>query len=223
MHRSYTVYTATLTEWISILKLAHEYQFPEVKRLAIRELEEFDIQIAQRILLYQTHTVDPAYLVPLYVKLCMREEGPTDEETTVMGMKTSLIIFRARERLRFRPLSGAKNVASPATNENDITRTIYSLLGFDYNGQTSLVTFTYYALSYMIAYTNPIYFSLQVPRRRETGAVPTRTRVDLRRSRTESREVSSLSVLNDHVESIAVAPEGEKHLGGNVGSSFFIN
>lgn len=124
------------------MKLAHEYQFPEVKRLAILELEDSDIQIAERIVLYQTHTVDPVHLVPLYVKLCLRDESPTDEETDIMGMKTSLIIFRARERLRFRPLSG-KNASSP--DENDITRTIYSLLGFDYNAYTGLVTFTYRA------------------------------------------------------------------------------
>ena len=69
----------------------------------------------------------------------MRDEGPTDDETAIMGIKTSLIIFRARERLRFQPLSGSKDRSSP--DENDITRTIYSLLGFDYNGQIGLVTF----------------------------------------------------------------------------------
>lgn len=141
--RVYSVYTATLPEWKGILKLANEYEFPEVKRLAIRELEEFDIPIAERMVLYQTHAVDPVYLVPLYVKLCMRDEGPSDEETEIMGMKTSLIIFRARERLRFRPLPG-KNT-SLAHDENDVTRTIHSLLGFDYNGQNGLVTFTYRA------------------------------------------------------------------------------
>lgn len=135
----YAVYNATLPEWIAILKLAHEYQFPEVKRLAIRELETFEIPIAERIALYQSHAVEPVYLVPFYVKLCMRDEGPTDEETTTMGIKTSLIIFRARERLHFRPVSAStKDRSSP--NENDITRTIYSLLGFDYNGQIG-VTF----------------------------------------------------------------------------------
>lgn len=70
----------------------------------------------------------------------MRDEGPTDDETSLMGIKTSVIIFRARERLRFQPLSGSsKDRFSP--DENDITRTIYSLLGFDYNGQTGSVTF----------------------------------------------------------------------------------
>jgi hypothetical protein len=122
------------------LKLAHEYQFPEVKRLAIRELESFDIPISERIALYQSHAVEPVYLIPFYVKLCMRDDGPTDEETVTMGMKTSLIIFRARERLHFRTVSAStKDRSSPS--ENDITRTIYSLLGFDYNGQTGLVTF----------------------------------------------------------------------------------
>ena len=139
MCRVYADYTATLLEWISILKLAHEYQFPEVKRLAIRELEDVEIPIAERIVLYQNHKVDPVHLVPLYVKLCMRDEGPTDDETAIMGMTTALIIFRARERLRFRPSSGTKNASSPP-DENDITRTIYSLLNFDYNGQSGLVT-----------------------------------------------------------------------------------
>ena len=123
---------------MAILKLAHEYKFPEVKRLAIRELEGFDIPLAERIILYQNHNVEPVHLVPLYVKFCMRDEGPTDDETLIMGIKTSLIIFRARERLRFQPLSGSKDRSAP--DENDITRTIYSLLGFDYNGQIS-VTF----------------------------------------------------------------------------------
>ena len=134
--RIYGVYNATLAEWTAILKLAYEYKFPEIKRLAIRELEAFDIPLAERIVIYQNHAVEPLYLVPLYVKFCMRDEGPTDEETVIMGVKTSLIIYRARERLRFQPLSG-NNRSSP--DENDITRTIYSLLGFDYNGQIGSV------------------------------------------------------------------------------------
>lgn len=127
-----------MAEWTAILKLAHEYKFPEIKRLAFRELENFDIPLADRIVLYQNHGVEPVYLVPLFVKFCMRDEGPTDEETLTMGMKTSLIIFRARERLRFQPLSGNTN---RLPDDNDIARTIYSLLGFDYNGQTGSVTF----------------------------------------------------------------------------------
>ena len=72
----------------------------------------------------------------------MKEEGPTDDEVTLMGIKTSLIIFRARERSRFQPLAGGKpqaNVSLPQADENDITRTIYSLLDFDFNGQTSVI------------------------------------------------------------------------------------
>jgi hypothetical protein len=43
----YRLYTATLPEWLTILKLAHEYQFPEVKRLAINELGAFNIPIVK--------------------------------------------------------------------------------------------------------------------------------------------------------------------------------
>lgn len=91
----------------------------------------------------------------------MRDEGPTDEETSIMGIKTSLIIFRARERLRFQPLaaSGSKDNKFSA-DENDITRTIYSLLGFDYNGQIGSVTFLLVML-YLVRYSTLIqYLSL---------------------------------------------------------------
>ena len=83
--------------------------------------------------------MEPVYLVPLYVKFCMRDEGPSDEETSIMGIKTSLIIFRARERLRFQPPSGSTSKDRISPDDNDITRTIYSLLGFDYNGQIGTV------------------------------------------------------------------------------------
>jgi hypothetical protein len=186
---------------MSILKLAHEYKFPEVKRLAIREIEIFDIPLAERIVLYQNHSVEPVYLVPLYVKFCMRDDGPTDDEATILGIKTSLIIFRARERLRFQPLPGTKDRSSP--DENDITRTIYSLLGFDYNGQIGSVTFLL-ILIYFSRYSKLICVYIKVPRRRETRGVA--------RGR-ERSEVTS----GDQV----VVPESETNFGrgtGNVAS-----
>ncbi|KAF8802657.1 hypothetical protein BYT27DRAFT_6758326 [Phlegmacium glaucopus] len=124
-NKVYGVHNATLPEWLAILKLAQEYQFPEVKRLATSKLEAFEMPIAERIALYQNHMVDPMYLVPLYVKLCKRDEGPSDDETAIMGIKTSLIIFRARE----------KSISSP--DDNDITRAIYSLFGFNPQTGTS--------------------------------------------------------------------------------------
>lgn len=136
MYRVYGVYTATLEEWVAILKFSHEYEFPEVKRLAIRELEHFDIEIAERIALYQEQSVDPIYIAPFYVKLCMRDEGPTDQEAARIGINMSIMIYRARERIRFRPVSVTRS-ASLAPDEN-ITRIIHSLLGFDINGQTAV-------------------------------------------------------------------------------------
>lgn len=125
----------------------------------------------------------------------MRDEGPTDDETLIMGIKTSLIIFRARERLRFQPLSGSKDRSSP--DENDITRTIYSLLGFDYNGQIGLVTFSL-ILIYLLRYSKLIWFFIsKVPRRATRDA----------RGRERSEATSS---LGDQV----VVPESETNFGG---------
>ena len=196
MFRVYGVYNATLTEWTAILKFAYEYKFPEVKRLAIRELENFDISLAERIVIYQNHAVEPLFLVPLYVKFCMRDDGPTDEETSIIGIKTALIIFRARERLRFQPLSGNKDRSVP--DENDITRTIYSLLGFDYNGQIGLARVTFLLiLLYLVRYSTLIRFVFlsKVPRRRETRDVARR---------------SSEAAFGDQ----AVVPENETNFGG---------
>jgi hypothetical protein len=100
MFRTYSDYDATTNEWISILKLACEYEFVQVKNLAIRGLEGMNLSAVERLCIYQLYRVGPSHTVPLLVELCIRNEGPTDDETEKLGIKTSLVIYRARESLR---------------------------------------------------------------------------------------------------------------------------
>ncbi|KAJ3505315.1 hypothetical protein NLJ89_g7486 [Agrocybe chaxingu] len=122
----YSVYSATPAEWVAILKIAHEYEFLEVKNLAIRGLDTCDLTVVQRIRIYETYQADTMYLLPLYATMCMREDGPTDDETEEMGMKTSLMIFRARERLRS---DGSKSPLPNGVDESEVFRMLYSFLG----------------------------------------------------------------------------------------------
>jgi hypothetical protein len=121
--RTYSNYIATTNEWIGILKIACEHDFIQVKQLAIRGLEETDLSIVERLRIYQLYNVDPSHTVPLLSALCLRDEGPTDEETEQLGMKTSLLIYRARESLR--------SLLPADIDHGMVTSTICSLMNVD--------------------------------------------------------------------------------------------
>jgi len=72
----------------------------EAKNFAIRGLQGCTIDISERVSIYQNYRADLGYLIPLFAELCIRTDGPTDDESDKMGAKTSLMIFRVRERLR---------------------------------------------------------------------------------------------------------------------------
>ncbi|KAJ3730888.1 hypothetical protein DFJ43DRAFT_1189423 [Lentinula guzmanii] len=87
-------------EWASILKLSNLWDFPNVKELAINELERLDIPLVDRIVLYQDNQVDADLRLPLYIQLASREATLDHDESTRLGFRTAIVIFQARERLR---------------------------------------------------------------------------------------------------------------------------
>ncbi|KAH9485755.1 hypothetical protein JR316_0002670 [Psilocybe cubensis] len=128
----YSLYEATASEWITILKLACDYRFNEVKLLAIRGLEMSNLTTVQRIQIYELYHVERQYLVPLYDVLCRREECLTEEEAKELGLPTTLLIFRIREILRSQSGDGSDKSPLPASLDDVyITRTICSSLGVD--------------------------------------------------------------------------------------------
>ena len=124
----YSIYEAEIEEWETILRLAQRWQFPEVKGLAIRELEKKDILDVRRVKLYQDNEVDRNFLVPRYAALCEREAPLSLTEGVDLGMETALMIARGREDVRSaRTASGARSPLTPTVHGPDLDAVIREL------------------------------------------------------------------------------------------------
>lgn len=110
------------------MRLAHEWDFPQVKRFALREIKrrENEVDLVKRIVLYKDFHAPEAYLVPLYAELCSRPQSPTDDESDQLGMPLALKIFRAREAIRS---DGSVSPLPKGKTEIDTYPTIASVLG----------------------------------------------------------------------------------------------
>jgi hypothetical protein len=82
------------------LKLAHQWEFVEVKDFALRELEKHHIPALEKIILYHTHDVNRNLLQEAYAALTVREQPLTIEEGRLLGLETALLLAQAREKAR---------------------------------------------------------------------------------------------------------------------------
>ena len=114
--RKYSLYDMNIEEWTYILKLAQQWNFSEVKALALRGLESIRIPDIQKIVIYQTYNVDRSRLQDAYTALTVRDEAITIDEGREVGLETALQIAQAREIARASVFSGrqAGNPRSPA-------------------------------------------------------------------------------------------------------------
>ena len=118
--RKYSIYEADVEEWSSILKLAHKWDFFEVKAFALRELEQLEMPALDKIILYHTQDIDRNLLHDAYTALTVRDEPITIDEGYQLGMETALRLAHAREIARA-PASGRRagtarsgvNIAGP--------------------------------------------------------------------------------------------------------------
>lgn len=117
LFRKYSLYDASIEEWTSILKLAHQWNFIEVKALAIRELENLPMPPLPRVALYQKYAIDRNLLKPALTALTIRDEPLANEEGREIGLETALDLARAREIARSPVFSGKKsgNPRSPVS------------------------------------------------------------------------------------------------------------
>ncbi|KAK0459131.1 uncharacterized protein EV420DRAFT_1538481 [Desarmillaria tabescens] len=120
----YSIYDASVDGWHAILRLASLWGFPEVKALAIRELERKPMGLVDRIVLYQAYNVDLDILTPLYAKLCSRDEPLTKTESQKLGVETIVLIFQARERLRSSSRDGVKSPLPDGINSLDVLQVV---------------------------------------------------------------------------------------------------
>ncbi|KAJ2918311.1 hypothetical protein MD484_g2138, partial [Candolleomyces efflorescens] len=130
----YDVYDADIAVWFTILRLAHQWVFPQVTEFALREIKrrEDEVELVPRIVLYHKYNAPPEYLVPLYAQLCARATTPTDEETALLGIERTLKVFVARERIRS---SGGISPLPKGLHETDTYPAISSVLGLpEYKG-----------------------------------------------------------------------------------------
>jgi hypothetical protein len=101
--RKYSLYKASIGEWTSVLKLAHRWQFVEVKSLAVRELERLDIPPLQKIVIYHNYAIDRNLLQAAYTALTIRDAPITIEEGRELGLEIALQLASARELTRAPP------------------------------------------------------------------------------------------------------------------------
>jgi hypothetical protein len=80
------------------------WSFPQVKALAVRELEKLPMEDAHRISVYDTYGVNRALLLRCYVSLCQRREPLSLSEGHMLGVKSVILVSQTRELLRA-PLS----------------------------------------------------------------------------------------------------------------------
>lgn len=81
----YSLYEASQKEWEDILELAYLWRFPEVKALALRELDAFDMTLVNRVVMYSRFQAPTQILVALLGQLCMRDATLSMQEVTQLG------------------------------------------------------------------------------------------------------------------------------------------
>ncbi|KAG2068150.1 hypothetical protein BDR04DRAFT_792080 [Suillus decipiens] len=103
--------------WLTILELSTAWKFPEMKKLAVAELQKLDIEPIEKITMYDKYDIDKSLLLPAYKLLCKRASRMSDEEGEQLKMPTVLGILEARERA---PRSAAEaGCRSPTSADAD--------------------------------------------------------------------------------------------------------
>jgi len=123
------IWTATLEEWTTILRLANEWQFNEIKALALRELKSLPIDLISRIALYEQYGASAEDRLPLYAELCERPEPPLFGEFKRLSEQTQYLIWNARERVRAPPSPGGLSPLPTGVEGPFVRQTLEHLLG----------------------------------------------------------------------------------------------
>ncbi|KAH8103513.1 hypothetical protein BXZ70DRAFT_889047, partial [Cristinia sonorae] len=128
----YSIYNAGIDDWSAILKLAFEWKFTEVKALALRELERFQIDPVQKIDLYQRYEVDRKLLIPSFALLTFRPEPLNLQEGRRLGLETALLLAEAREYARGkRTTSGGHTPISATVDQQQMEGVIATVFNID--------------------------------------------------------------------------------------------
>ena len=96
--------SASIEQWSSILRLSHLWQFANVKRLAIKELDKLDIPAVDKAVMACAYDVEPSWQwrETAYAELGARDEPIRKEEGVRLGLDVVLKLVEVRERIRDR-------------------------------------------------------------------------------------------------------------------------
>jgi hypothetical protein len=130
--RKYSLYEASVDDWHCILNLADKWDFNEVKELAVRELQKKpELDILNKMALYEKYKVNKRHLVPLYAALCKRDIPLSLEEAQIIGMEAAILVNTARERLRANPSDGGRSPLPQGLEEVDVFRALEAEMGIE--------------------------------------------------------------------------------------------
>ncbi|KIL00859.1 hypothetical protein PAXRUDRAFT_29486 [Paxillus rubicundulus Ve08.2h10] len=116
--------------WLTVLRLANRWSFPEVRQLAIRQLEDLQMQPVEKIDTYKKYNVDNDLLLPSYMALCRSPTLPSPSDGEVLTMETVLKLANARERsLLSAAASGCVSPTSASASDEVLERIVADLFG----------------------------------------------------------------------------------------------
>ncbi|KAA1470437.1 hypothetical protein DENSPDRAFT_879710 [Dentipellis sp. KUC8613] len=104
--------TLTATEWVAVLRLAAQWDFPSLRQLALQQLQTLPLPPVDKIVLSREHGVRARWTLDAYVELCERDEPLSMEEAGRLGLEVAMGVMRVRERvqnMKRRDGNGAKN------------------------------------------------------------------------------------------------------------------
>ncbi|EKM81304.1 hypothetical protein AGABI1DRAFT_112968 [Agaricus bisporus var. burnettii JB137-S8] len=119
----------TTAQWMVILRCALKWEFKEVEALAMRWLDNQDMNIAERIVLYQRNKVPRRHLLPLYVTLVSRPEAPDLEECRVLGHKNLWFLNHAQRDLYAKRLSSQSGGGPDDLDNKEIAKIVVNAYG----------------------------------------------------------------------------------------------
>ncbi|KAG1880133.1 hypothetical protein F4604DRAFT_519943 [Suillus subluteus] len=126
--RSYRLKSKPKEHWLTILDLSTTWQFPEMKQLAIDELQKLEIEPIEKITMYDKYNIDKSLLLPSYKLLCKRASRMSAEEGERLNMPTILGIHEAREHaIRSAAESGCRSPTSADAGDEELDKILIDI------------------------------------------------------------------------------------------------
>ncbi|KAG6857749.1 hypothetical protein H0H87_004165 [Tephrocybe sp. NHM501043] len=93
---------ASVDDWMSILKLATQYEIDHVRGLAMARLHGSPLDPLRKILIWREYNLDPSLLISSYAALCQRDECLTFDVAAAISSENFVRLAAAREAYRLR-------------------------------------------------------------------------------------------------------------------------